>query len=126
MFDSLALFRLSSGQAAHAAQRQAVTAANVANADTPGFRAGAIDDFAELLRTRPAPVLRQTRPGHRAGQAGAAAARVHDAGGQAAPNGNTVALEREMVTAIRAGQEQAQALAIYRHGLTVLRLALGR
>lgn len=124
MFDQLALFRLSAAQASHAAQRLALSAANVANADTPGFRAQAIDDFAATL-DRGTTTLRTTRAGHMAPTTASGPARVHDAGGQAAPNGNTVSLEREMVAGVAATQEQARALAIYRHGLTVLRLSLG-
>lgn len=125
MFDQLALFRLSAAQATHAAQRLAVSAANVANADTPGFRAGTIDDFAATL-DRGGIALRTTRAGHLTPDTGSGPARVHEAGGQAAPNGNTVSLEHEMVAGVAATQEQAQALAIYRHGLTVMRLSLGR
>lgn len=126
MFDQIALFRLSAAQAAHAAQRLSVTAANVANADTPGYRARGIDDFADTLQRGGDLSLRTTRSRHIASVNQVGTARVHDAGGQAAPNGNTVSLEREMVTGAEAGQEQARALAIYRHGLTVLRLSLGR
>lgn len=117
MFQTLEIFRLSGAMAAHAGQRQALTAVNVANADTPGFRASRLGGFAESLG---AGDLRATRPGHRA------AARPADSGGEAAPNGNTVSLESEMLESVDAAREHARALAIYRHGLTVLRLSLGR
>ncbi|MBW7920976.1 MAG: FlgB family protein [Rubellimicrobium sp.] len=126
MFDNLALFRLSAAQAAHAVQRLSVTAANVANADTPGFRAQTVDGFADMLDRGGTLALRVTRAGHMVPAGGTGPARIRDAGGQAAPNGNTVSLEREMIAGVEAGQEQARALAIYRHGLTVLRLSLGR
>lgn len=126
MFDQIAIFRLSSAQAAHAARSLSVTAANVANADTPGFRAQMLDDFVTTLRRGGDMVMRTSRAGHMRPAGGIAPARTHDTGGQAAPNGNTVSLEREMVAGVRASQDQARALAIYRHGLTVLRLSLGR
>jgi septal ring-binding cell division protein DamX len=39
MFDRLEIFSLASAQARHAAARQAVVAQNIANSDTPGYRA---------------------------------------------------------------------------------------
>lgn len=48
--------------AAHAAVRQSHIARNVANADTPGYRATDINDFAQELD--PAVRMQATRPGH--------------------------------------------------------------
>ncbi|MCC7320138.1 MAG: FlgB family protein [Rubellimicrobium sp.] len=126
MFDSLDVFRLSGAMAAHAARQQALVATNVAHADSPGYRAQRLDDFSTMLRSGTAPALRSTRPGHMAPEGGITGARAHDADGQAAPNGNTVSLENEMFAAADAAREHSRALAIYRHGLTVLRLSLGR
>ena len=39
MFEGLEIFQLAGGVARHAASRQAVVAQNIANADTPGYRA---------------------------------------------------------------------------------------
>lgn len=125
MFQNLDLFRLSGAMAAHAGQRQAVVAANIANADTPGYRAQALGDFAGTLRGGGV-ALRATRPGHLAPADGAAMARPADAGGQAAPNGNSVSIEREMIASVEAAREHSRALALYRHGMTVLRISLGR
>lgn len=121
MYESLDLFRTSAALARHAGQRQALAAIDVANADTPGFRAQALPDFAEAVNAPP--VLRQTRAGHLGGLE-AGAARPVDAGGEASPNGNTVSLEAEMYASARASREHGQALAIWRHTTTVLRTAL--
>ncbi len=125
MFENLDVFRLSGAMAAHAGARQAVTATNIANADTPGYRAQRLGDFAASYADGGL-ALRTSRPGHLAGDAATAAARAADAGGEAAPNGNTVSLETEMLASVDAAREHSRALAIYRHGLTVLRTALGR
>jgi flagellar basal-body rod protein FlgB len=107
----------------HGAARQALSAVNVANADTPGYRAQALPAFADTLGG--APALRVTRPGH-LGQVAAPAARAFDAPGESAPNGNTVSLEAEMFASVQASREHGQALAVWRHALTVLRGSLGR
>lgn len=122
MYESLDLFRLSSALARHAGQRQAVAAVNVANADTPGFRAQALPSFADTLDGQG---LRTTRPAH-IGAGSAPAARPFAAEGEAAPNGNTVSLEAEMFASVEAAREHSRALAVWRHAMTVLRSSLGR
>ncbi len=121
MYESLDLFRTSAALARHAGQRQALAAIDVANADTPGFRAQSLPDFAETVGAPAA--LRRTRPGHLGGLEGAAARPV-DSGGEASPNGNTVSLEAEMYASARASREHNQALAVWRHTTTVLRAAI--
>ena len=61
---SLNVLRLASALAAHATARQQVLAENVAHADTPGYRARDIADFASILDNAPAFAARTTRPGH--------------------------------------------------------------
>lgn len=121
MYESLDLFRTSAALARHAGQRQALAAIDVANADTPGFRAQTMPDFAEAVNAPAA--MRRTRPGHLGGLE-AHAARALDAGGEASPNGNTVSLEAEMYASARASREHGQALAVWRHATTVLRTAI--
>ncbi|RYG91475.1 FlgB family protein [Loktanella sp. IMCC34160] len=127
MYSSLNLFRVAGSMAQHASQRQALTAQNIANADTPGYRARSIAPFSETFRDDPTPVaLRQTRAGHLAGGQLSAQARVEFADTEASPNGNTVSLEEEMVNAVNIQREHGRALAIYQHGMKVLRTTLGR
>jgi len=128
MYETLDLFRTSAALARHAGTRQAVAAINVANADTPGFRAQMLPDFADTYQG----AMRSTRPGHLGGSpdgvsdgvSGASSA-SQDAGGEAAPNGNTVSLEAEMFASAQASREHGRALAVWRHAATVLRATLG-
>jgi flagellar basal-body rod protein FlgB len=115
MFDRLEIFALATGQARHAAARQAVVARNIANADTPGYRAQDIAGFAETWRRMQA----------EAGQ-GDLPLRVIDAGTPASPNGNTVSLELEMLRGIEAQRAHSRALQVYGSALSVLRASLGR
>jgi flagellar basal-body rod protein FlgB len=55
-----------------------------------------------------------------------AAFAISDRTTEQSPNGNSVSLEEEMVAAVDASREHNRALAVYRHGMTVLRTALGR
>ncbi|PYE84577.1 FlgB family protein [Pseudoroseicyclus aestuarii] len=126
MYQSLDMFSTSMAMARHAGARQAVSSANVANADTPGFRAQALPGFAEAYDS---PVgrlgLRQTRAEHLGIGQGHLALKVADAGGEAAPNGNTVSLETEMLTGAEIRSEHNRALAIYRHAIGLIRTSLG-
>ena len=61
---NLSILNLASALAAHASARQEVIAENVAHADTPGYRARDVADFAAILDGGPAFSARMTRPGH--------------------------------------------------------------
>lgn len=124
MFDSLDVFRMSSAMARHAAARQAVVAGNIANADTPGYRARALPDFASVWHEAGGP-MRATRPGHIAPQ-DSLSARTVLRETEASPNGNTVSIEEEMLAAVEAQREHGRALAIWRHATGLLRTSLGR
>lgn len=126
MFENLKIFETSHAMARHAGARQAVTATNMANADTPGYRAMAIAPFSETFSDANASALRQTRAGHTALLASSTNTTSSPADAQASPNGNSVSLEQEMVMAVEIQREHSRALAIYKHSLDVLRMSLGR
>jgi flagellar basal-body rod protein FlgB len=126
MYQSLELFQTAGAMARHAGERQAVVTRNIANADTPGYRAQQIAPFRDVYGTQSAPPLRQTRPGHLAPVAGQQMIRPADGQGEPSPNGNTVALEEEILASVAVAREHSRALAIYRHGMTILRTSLGR
>lgn len=123
MFEKLELTRMAQGLMAHSGARLAVAARNVAHADTPGYRAMDVPDFAETYRS--GADLRATRAGHSgAARDGALVPMV--VGGWADPNGNSVSLESEMLRTAEARQAHEMALAIYRTASAVTRAALGR
>ena len=74
---------------------------NVAHADTPGYRARDIADFATTLESTPAFAARTTRPGHIGFGADARGFEPREATafGAETPNGNTVSLEDQMIRA---------------------------
>lgn len=117
MFDRLDIFQLAGAQARHSASRQAVVAQNIANADTPGYRAQDVADFAETWRAMTA----EGRLGR-----GDLPMRVIDANTPASPNGNTVSLEFEMLRGIEAQRAHDRALRVYGSAMSVLRTSIGR
>lgn len=125
MFDRLEIFQMAQAMALHASARQSAVAGNVANADTPGYKARDAAPFADTYAEL-GMGIRATRPGHIGGANHPQAVALTDAGGQASPNGNTVSLETEMVRAVEIRGEHERSLAIYRSSLNILRTALGR
>ena len=117
MYENLALLRTADQMARHAGARQAQVARNMANADTPGYRAMAIAPFSDSIDR--APEMRATRPGHLG--YGRTVPRAEQVNGEASPNGNSVSVETEMLRAAEVEREHDRALSVYRHTLTVLR-----
>ncbi|ULB11248.1 FlgB family protein [Cereibacter azotoformans] len=125
MFEKLELVRMAQAMARHAGARTDVIARNVANSDTPGYRARDLPDFESYAEGRTG--LRGTRAGHLRSAAAVAAEPV-PAGimGTASPNGNSVSLEEEMVKAVSARQQHEMALSIYQSSSRLIRTSLGR
>ena len=127
MFQDLNIFQTAAQMAKHAGSRQAVIAQNIANADTPGFQARELAPFKDVLQGASANGLRATRPQHMGGSDDASyAMRTALANSEPSPNGNAVSVEEEMLKSVTVAQDHTRALAIYRHGMTVLRTVLGR
>lgn len=124
---NLTLLRLASSLAAHATARQTVVSENIAQADTPGYRARDIADFSETLES-PSMAARTTRPGHMpfGTEAGGFEAREIAAFGAETPNGNSVSLEDQMMRAADVRQSHDLALGVYRKSMDILRAGLGR
>jgi flagellar basal-body rod protein FlgB len=125
MFEKLELTRMAQALAAQSGARMAVIAENVANADTPGYKARDLPAFAEVY-DEAGLEMRVTRPGHRTGSPSGSVPVPDIVRGHDAPNGNSVSLEAEMVKSVEARQNHEMALAIYRATSDVIRASLGR
>jgi flagellar basal-body rod protein FlgB len=125
---NLTLLTLASSLAAHASKRQALVSENVAHADTPGYKARDIADFATTLDEGPGLSARMTRPGHLAFGADPRGfdPRVQTGFGAETPNGNTVSLEDQMVRAAAVRQEHDLAVGVYAKSLAILRSAVAK
>lgn len=126
MFDKLAIMRIAQAMMTHAATRQSVIAQNIANADTPRFRAQDIGSFADTFSLSNRPALRTTRQGHVGADLGSrplSIFRSKDAGTMS-PNGNSVSLENEMLKSIEVRHQHETAIAIYKSSLNILRTSI--
>ena len=122
--ENLSLFELASSLARHASQRHRVIAENVANADTPGYRARDVEDFRATVNE--AFTARATRPGHSGTAETLRAPRVFELELPPEPNGNNVSVEDQAVRAAQAQGQHAMALAVYSKAVDIFRLGLGR
>ncbi|MHC0051962.1 FlgB family protein [Actibacterium sp. D379-3] len=129
MFGKIELLQMAHGMATHAASRQSVLARNIANADTPGYRARDVASFADTYQQDTGDFApRITRAGHLSGtQVGSPAPKAHVVAGAAtAPNGNSVSLETEMMKAVETRGQHDMALSVYKSALGIMRSSLGR
>jgi flagellar basal-body rod protein FlgB len=125
MFEKLDVTRMAQALAAQAGSRQGLVAQNIANADTPGYRARDLPSFAEAYGQQTGAAMRQTRVGHLGAEAPSAARAVF-VPGSPSPDGNTVSLEMEMARGVEIRQQHDMALSVYRSVSDIVRTSLGR
>ncbi|MEM9343172.1 MAG: FlgB family protein [Pseudomonadota bacterium] len=126
MSDMAEILRISQELARHASARQTEIARNVANADTPGYRAKDLVPFAEVYQSPATMPQRTTRPGHMtAPEPQSTAKMMLDSHAEPSPNGNTVSVETEMMKSAEVRQTHDMALAVYKNSLDLMRTAVG-
>jgi flagellar basal-body rod protein FlgB len=123
-------FDLINKRLAWLSQRQDVLAENVANANTPGYKARDLKEpsFAELLRgADPSNRMAATQAGHIVASTRANAYKVID-DKSATPtiNGNAVDVEAEMMKVSKTGIDYQFAISLYKKQLGFIKTALGR
>lgn len=130
MLNRLPVFALTSARQAYATARNAVLTGNIANADTPGFKARDLDRFdpGRALEPRGKDAPTATRPGHsratppvEEGFAGRIMATSEEA-----PDGNTVSIEEQLVVAAENRGSFDLASGLYAKNLAMLRIAIGK
>ncbi len=128
MFETLDIFKSAHAVAKHAAHRQSVVAANVANADTPGYKTRDVVSFEDAMRgANTGAGLRTTRPSHIATTPSPMSAKtLVDQTAETSPNGNSVSVEIEMLKSIEAERQHSRAMTVYQTSLGILRTSLGR
>lgn len=132
MLDGMDVFRITGARMRQLAERQNVLAQNIANADTPNYRARDVRPFSfdsVLLRGSGGAAslrLAATNAGHVGAAAGAT--RVVTDRSQSYsedPDGNTVNLEEQMVKQADLAKSYDMATTVYRRNAALLRAAAG-
>ncbi|SNT73050.1 FlgB family protein [Paracoccus seriniphilus] len=128
MFEKIEMMRMARAMGQHVAQRQTVVARNIANADTPGFKAQDLPGFEESYhRSVGMAELKTTSIRHfSTPQWSTAMPRAETTEGESSPNGNSVSLEKEMLKAAEVKRAHELSLGIYQSALTLMRSSIGR
>ena len=128
MLMNLQIFDAASGLARRAASQQAIAAKNLANIDTPTYKARAVEPFrANEIQSRASWQLKQTHDLHFSNPAAENNFKeVIDPQAQTKPNSNSVSLEAETLRSIEAEREHSRAMAVYQSSLKILRASIGR
>lgn len=122
----LDILRTASAMATHATQRQSVIAKNIANADTPGYRA--MDLERPRLQATSSFRMRSSNPKHLDFDTGPAEHLPTKTTpfATSSPNGNNVSLENQMLITSEIQHQHELAIGVYKKSLTILRTTLGR
>ncbi|RST85857.1 flagellar basal body rod protein FlgB [Aquibium carbonis] len=118
----VSLFDLASQQARWLSVRQSAVAGNVANINTPGYRAVDVQPFKDLVADRSLTVA-STQPGHISfGTAGGDFGIHEDSSPVVSTSGNSVSVEEELVKAgeVRRGMELNTAVVKAFHRMVML------
>jgi len=106
--------------------RQRVLSENVANADTPRYRAQDVAPFARLLADAVGPGLAVTHAAHVAPQGGGLRPRADRAAMDRTPDGNGVSLDEQALRIAETDSQHSLAMSLHRKYLALFRTALGR
>lgn len=112
----VSVLQLSSSMARHAATRHALVSENIANADTPGYKARDVADFAEVMKSQ---ALTPNGTGLNPMQ-------IIERPSVSSPNGNNVSLEGELMRSTEAQHDHQMAISIYRTTLQLMKTAVGK
>lgn len=122
---SISVFNLASSRAKHLAARQQVISENIANADTPGYKAQDVESFADYLGSARNSGLAQTDPRHLGGSSGAGGVDIKEFEGawETTPDGNSVSVEQQVINAGETAGQYKLATTLYKKSYDLLSMA---
>lgn len=134
MLSGIDLFQVTGDRMRYLTERQNLIARNVANADTPGYKAVDLGAFTPATgsgvttASTPPVVLVETNPAHLSVAPDAAdteqeVASAADYGGEK-PNGNTVSVEEQMIKQADVSNSFAMASAVYAKSISIMKIAV--
>lgn len=123
-------FEMINKRLAWLSQRQDVLAENVANVNTPGYKARDLKEnsFAELLQGTGSPAhLAVTQARHIGGASQAGLYKIiEDKSATPTINGNAVDIESELMKVSKTGVDYQFAINLYKKQISMIKTALGR
>ena len=128
----LDVFRMAKQKMGWITERQAVIATNIANADSPNYRAKDLKpiNFSRMLDNAPQMHVARTTNGHIVGSAGRSDFRVvRERTGdvyEVNPNDNTVIMEEQLMKVSESTMQYQLATNIYNKNLSMLKMAVGQ
>jgi len=123
--DKISFFRDASRRIEWLTARQEVISGNVANANTPAYKARDVAPFETLLNREPTGTLRLTHDRHLTGsQRGPVETRPDATFWEESLDGNTVVLEQQTIRANETFEQFSMASRAYKKGHELLTLAL--
>ena len=128
--NTISTFRVMQGKIGYLSERAAVVSQNVANADTPGFKARDIKEptFKEYVQTGSTGMdLTRTNPAHfsASGAGSAHFASQEISTDEVKPDGNNVSLDQQVGTLGDIGGQHTVMTNLYRDHLGLIKTALG-
>ncbi|KAA9009946.1 flagellar basal body protein [Histidinibacterium aquaticum] len=124
--EAMSFFQVASQRMQWLGARQQVVSENIANADTPGFRARDVSPFEQMLDSSGSGGgLAATNTGHIGGSTagGDVAVREDEASWNVSLDGNTVVLEEQSIKASQISEDYRLAAQLYRKGYELIGLA---
>lgn len=132
-FAGIPLFNMMKTKLSYMSERQGVLAQNVANADTPGYRAKDVTppDFRKMVDAGGKPVrnlqMTATNPKHITGGSATGSYKVVERAktDEQNPNGNNVVIEEEMAKVAENQAEYQKVLNLYGKAIAMFKSATG-
>lgn len=127
MLSGIDLFRVAADRMRYLTQRQTVVSRNIANADTPGYKAVDLAPFAPSAAVSGPLAVAATQPGHfgtTPSDTSVGAQVVQSSLYGEKPNGNTVSLEEQMLKSADIANSFALASAAYAKGISLMKIGI--
>jgi len=122
MVQNVSILDLTAAMASHAVQRHAVISENIANADTPGYKAKDVESFAEIYKNAQ---TQNVSISEAMGQ-GSVETFTSNSDDALSPNGNSVSLEDQSMRAAQSQNDHSMALMLYNKSLQLMKIAVGK
>ncbi|MBL4749713.1 MAG: flagellar biosynthesis protein FlgB [Amylibacter sp.] len=123
--DSISFFKNASQRLQWLGNRQKVISENVANSDTPGYKAKDVTSFAKMLEGTQKTGILTTNPRHIGSSTDVPGVKsvIDQEAWSETITGNTVVLEQQTIKANEVGENYQLAVQLYRKGHDLLALA---